>query len=195
MIGIDANILSLMLCPNSKAPVDPVSNQEIERVKERLDFLIADLDAQGETILIPLPALTEFLVLVGNAAPEYLAMIHKLPRFVIRDYTEKAAIELAAVIRKALDSRGNIDKELDSKRKRDFVEATWAKVNFDRQIVAIAKVEPVSKFYSTDRDVHVHAKLMGVPCFDLADMRLPPEKSQMELDYETLIKTDPNPES
>jgi len=194
MIGVDANILSLMLCPDSKAPVDPASNQEIERVKDRFDFLIARLDATGEGILIPLPALTEFLVLVGNAAPAYLTMIHKLPRFVIRDYTEKAAIELAAVIRKALDSRGNVDKELDSKLKRDSVEATWAKVNFDRQIVAIAKVEPVSAFYSTDKDVHAHAKLMGVPCFHLAELPLPPEKPQMELNYGTSVKADPDPE-
>jgi hypothetical protein len=64
----------------------------------------------------------------------------------------------------------------------------------DRQIVAIAKVEPVSAFYSTDKDVHAHAKLMGVPCFHLADLPLPPEKPQMELNYGTSVKADPDPE-
>jgi hypothetical protein len=86
---------------------------------------------------------------------------YKLPRFVIREFNERAAIELAAVIRRALDARRNMDPALDSEIKRDGVEATWAKVNFDRQIVAIAKAEPVSVLYSTDKDVHTFAKLNG----------------------------------
>jgi hypothetical protein len=184
MIGFDTSMLSLLLCPNSKAPVDPVSKQAIERVGDRFGLLIEELDGKGEKILIPMPALTEFLVLVGSAAPEYLARIHKLPRFVIREFNERAAIELAAVIRKALDARGSIDPALDSRIKRDWVESTWAKVNFDRQIVAIAKVEPVSALYSTDQDVHVFAKLMGVPCFHLADLPLPTEDPQMDLPYQ-----------
>jgi hypothetical protein len=174
MIGLDANMLSLLLCPNSKAPADPVSNKEIERVADGFALLIEELDAKGDKILIPMPALTEFLVLVGSAAPEYLARIHKLPRFVIREFHERAAIELAAVIRKALDARGGVDPALDSKIKRDSVEATWAKVNFDRQIVAIAKFEPVSALYSTDADVHAFAKLMGVPCFHFGGFTVTP---------------------
>src|ERR1017187_7588168 len=126
MIGFDANMLSLLLCPNSKAPADPITNGVIERVEERFALLTEGLDAKGDQILIPMPALTEFLVLAAGSAPEYLASLHKLPRFAIRDFTERAAIELAATIRKALDARGYIDPALDSKIKRDGVEATWA---------------------------------------------------------------------
>jgi predicted nucleic acid-binding protein len=202
MIGFDANMLSLLLRPESKAPVDPVTKQEIEGVAKRSASLVAQLDATEERILIPTPVLTEFLVLVREAAPEYLAKIHKLPRFVIREFNERAAVELAAGIRKALDQRGSLDKDLDSRIKRDFVEATWAKVTFDRQIVAIAKVEPVSALYSTDGDVHAFAKVMGVPCKHLADIPLPPENPQMELDLknQTSVETgsskpEPDPKS
>jgi transposase-like protein len=85
---------------------------------------------------------------------------------------------------KKITARGSIDPALDSRIKRDWVEATWAKVNFDRQIVAIAKVEPVSALYSTDNDVHAFAKLMGVPCFHLADLPLPAEDPQMNFAYQ-----------
>jgi hypothetical protein len=191
MKAVDANMVSLLLYPNSKAPLDPVSKQPIEGVQERLDLWIRDLDVNGERLLIPMPALAEFLVLAGDAATEYLARIHRLPRFVIREFTERAAIEFAAVTRKALDLRGNVDKDLDSRIKRGFVESTWAKVNFDRQIVAIAKVEPVSALYSTDKDVHAHARIMGLPCFHLADLPLPKPKPQMTLFEERSAEPSP----
>ena len=116
-----------------------------------------------------MPALAEFLVMVGSSGSQYLSEIHKLPRFEIGDFNEKAAIEVSMAIRKALDSLG--------KEKRDGVKATWAKVNFDRQIVAIAKAKGCSAIYSTDRDVRNLAAKMGLDCIHLADLPLPPDQS------------------
>lgn len=56
--------------------------------------------------------------------------------------------------------------------KRDFVNAPWAKVNFDRQIVAIALTEGASAIYSTDRDIHNHAAIWGLPARHLGDVQL-----------------------
>jgi hypothetical protein len=176
MIGFDSNMLSLALCPNVDVAVDPETKKKIERPKERVDLLVAELDARGEKILIPMPALAEFLVLTGNASATYLDMIHKLPRFVIGEFTERAAIEVAQAIRKALDSMNPaLTPPQNAAKKRDDVEATWAKVNFDRQIVAIAKVRGCSAIYSTDGHVVKHAEKMGLDCIHLADLPLPPD--------------------
>jgi hypothetical protein len=44
MIGFDANMTSLWLCPNSKAPADPLTNKPIERVAERFTLLIMPIE-------------------------------------------------------------------------------------------------------------------------------------------------------
>jgi predicted nucleic acid-binding protein len=190
MIAFDTSILSLALCPDVDVAVDPRTKKTIERPKERIDLLISELDARGEQILIPTPVLAEFLVLTGNASARYLETIHKLPRFVIREFTERAAIEVSQAIRKALDSmRPALTAEENAAKKRDDVEATWAKVNFDRQIVAIAKVEPCSAIYSTDGDVAKHAEKMKLTCVHLADLPLPPDpprEPQLDLFAETI---------
>jgi hypothetical protein len=54
--------------------------------------------------------------------------------------------------------------------------ATWAKVKFDRQIVAIAKVEKASMVYSDDEDVRKLAAAEGIPicvrsAFSVSDHR------------------------
>jgi hypothetical protein len=167
MIAFDANILGIALCSTSGDIVDPSTKQQIDRPTDRVNLLIAELDAKDEQILIPMPALAEFLVMVGASGHLYLDEIHKLPRFVLGDFKEKAAIEISQVIRKALESIG--------KQKRDDVQETWAKVNFDRQIVAIAKAYGCITIYSTDGHVKKHASKMNLDCVHLADLPLPPE--------------------
>jgi hypothetical protein len=129
MVGIDETTLSLILHPEARPPKDPATHKLVERVSDRIEKLLEDLDAESERIVLPTPALCEFLVLAGRQGPEYLDKIKEMKTFLVKPFDEMAAIELAAIEYEAR-SAGN---------KRGTVAAPWTKVKFDRQIVAITK--------------------------------------------------------
>jgi hypothetical protein len=172
MVVIDATNLLLMLRPGT--PVPPGSSGvEIQKPKERIDYLVHRLDKAKSKIIIPTPALSEALVRAGPAASQQI--IEHLQRynvFRIEPFDTRAAIEVAAMTRKALDSG----------RKRGVSAATWAKVKYDRQIVAIAKVCGATTIYSDDGDVQRLAKAVKIEAIGLADLPLPPEKAQLDLE-------------
>jgi len=73
------------------------------------------------------------------------------------------------------------------------VEASWAKVKFDRQIVAIAKVTGASIIYSDDEDVAKLAQPVGIEVIALNALPEPPTPPQIEMDLapkETLSNSD-----
>jgi hypothetical protein len=70
---------------------------------------------------------------------------------------------------------------IDRGDKRGGVAAAWAKIKFDRQIVAIAKVFNVSNIYSDDEDVRALAAPENISVISLAELPLPPAKSQSEM--------------
>jgi hypothetical protein len=84
----------------------------------------------------------------------------------IAPFGSRAAVEAAARHREAL-------------REGDKMEgsANWAKVKFDRQIVAIAKVEGAERIYSNDDDIRRYGKADGVQVIKLEDLEGPPEKT------------------
>jgi hypothetical protein len=45
-------------------------------------------------------------------------------------------------------------------------------VKYDRQIIAICKVEGCSRIYSTDEHIHKHAQLWKLPALNLSDVKL-----------------------
>jgi len=55
-------------------------------------------------------------------------------------------------------------------------------VKYDRQIVAVAKVCGATTIYSDDKDVRTLAKTVKIDVIGLADLPLPPEKAQMDLE-------------
>jgi hypothetical protein len=67
MVVIDATILLLMLRPGTPVPAAPDGTQ-IEKPKERINFLVKELEKQKTKIIIPTPALHTGLVLLqyGN---------------------------------------------------------------------------------------------------------------------------------
>lgn len=65
--------------------------------------------------------------------------------------------------------------------KRAGLVATWAKVKFDRQIVAIAKVFNATMIYTDDSDVRALAAAENIPVTGVAELPLPPPKTQMEM--------------
>lgn len=170
MVVIDATVLMLFLRPDSARPVD-VNGHPIERAKERIDLLIENLEAAGTKILIPTPALSEVLVRAGaQPSQRIVEEINRLAVFRIEPFDTRAAIEVAAMTRSALDSQS----------KKQGSAATWAKLKYDRQIVAVAKVNQADSILSDDRDIRNIARRVDIEVTGLADLPLPEATAQLD---------------
>jgi predicted nucleic acid-binding protein len=135
-------------------------------VDAKLLHLVETLDKQKDVVIVPTPALSELLIGAGDAAPQYLEILNRTPRFRIASFGPRAAVEAAARHREALRAG---DKKEGSE--------SWAKVKFDRQIIAIAKVEGAERIYSQDADIHRFGKAEGLEVYRLADLDDPPPKT------------------
>ena len=69
---------------------------------------------------------------------------------------------------------------IDRGDKKDGSDATWAKVKYDRQIVAIAKVNSASAIYSDDINLTSFARRNGLRVISVVDLNVPDEASQMD---------------
>jgi predicted nucleic acid-binding protein len=171
MVVIDATFLLLMLRPGTLVPPRP-NGLPIDSPKERIDHLVAELEKANAKLIIPTPALSEALVRAGAAASQQIVdELTKWSVFQIAAFDTRAAIEVAAMTRSAL-ARG---------RKRGESDATWAKVKYDRQIVAIAKVAGATAIYSDDGDIRSIAAEAQIEVKGLADLPLPPQGAQQDL--------------
>lgn len=133
---------------------------------------MAQLEKSRDKIIIPTPALSEILVRADAAGPKYLDRINSAAVFRPASFDELCAIEVAAITKGALDSGD----------KRGGQGGTWAKIKYDRQIVAIAKVNGASVIYSDDKDILKLGRKIGLTVIRIADLPLPPEDGQDSLD-------------
>jgi predicted nucleic acid-binding protein len=156
-VVFDASFLIPLLDPQIKG---------VGNVDARILHLIDTLDKQRDVIIVPTPALSETLIGAGDAAPKYLDVLNRTSRLRIASFGSRAAVEAAARHREAL-------REGDKKEGSE----SWAKVKFDRQIVAIAKVEGAERIYSNDDDIRRYGKADGVQVIRLEDLEYPPEKT------------------
>lgn len=171
MVSIDAGFLGLMLYPNARPPDDPNTKKPTVKAPQRIEKLLEDLDLAHERIIIPAPALSEFLVLVGKAGPQYLNEISNQPSFYIRPFDQMAAVELAAMELLAR-SKG-------PKRAPASPDCPWQKVKFDRQIVAISKLHGAHTIYSDDGDIKNIAGDIGIKVISCWELDLPQSKTPL----------------
>jgi hypothetical protein len=172
-VAFDATILMPLFSPSVPGPNDPNTNKPLDFIRERIDALIDDLDHARTKIIIPTPALSELLVRAGAAGPDYLNRLHNYRAFKIESFDERAAVEAAL----------QLDSALNEMTKKAAIEVanTWAKVKFDHQIVAIAKVNGVSIIYSDDRGVRTFAERAKITVVGLAQLPIPQKAAQMPL--------------
>lgn len=167
MVLFDATMLSLLFHSGAKAPTD-ANGRPISRARDRIEHLVETLEKSKTKIIIPTPALAELLVLAGSSGPKYIEEIEDKAFFKVSDFDKRAAIEVSLQIRDAMTSGG----------KRAGSTSTWAKIKFDRQIVAIAKVEGVTTIYSDDGDLTNYEKAQGLDVKGINDLPLPPMKQE-----------------
>src|SRR5687768_14882805 len=98
-VAFDTGMLSLSLHQTARIPVVPGTTEPVTKARERIEYLIAELSKSKTTIIIPAPALVEFLVVVDEAGPKYLQQITRTARFDPRPFDERAAVEAAQMFR------------------------------------------------------------------------------------------------
>lgn len=177
MVVLDSSVLLLVLDPNAKPPNDPATGQPLDKAAERVEYLIDNLTADKEKIIIPTPVLSEVLVHAGAAMQPYLDILNGQGAFRIAPFDQKAAIEAALATSDAIHRGGH---RVDAANP----DATRTKIKFDRQIVAIAKAEGAHTIYSDDADVHSYAKLAELAALQTADLDLPPEDPQQSMEFD-----------
>lgn len=166
----DTSTLLLALQPDASPPLDPDTNLPLEHAKQRVDFLIKTLSKNKTKVVIPAPVLAEVLVHAGDAANDYVQILQTSP-FRVAPFDTRAAIECAdAISRFGLKAKGK--------------ENTRAKVKFDRQIVAIAKVEQVETIYSDDGHIETIAKQFGLKVIRTFELERDPADRQGHLAFE-----------
>lgn len=174
MRGVDATVLTLLLNENADSPPDPITGRIVERTKDRVNFLVEELQKQKQKIVIPTPVLAEVLVVSGTLGLRYIEVLQKAAVFEIRDFDRLAAIELALMTRQALD--------LGKGKKKSGSLEPWQKIKLDRQIVAICKVSGVTKLYASDKSLTNFAKQAGMQVIGVHELPLPPTPPQLSMD-------------
>ena len=173
MAVFDVSFLILLLHPDANPPIDPETGEPVEHARDRIEHLVATLEKKKEKVIIPSPALAEFLVKADHARAEYLRIMESKRFLQVSSFDKRAAVELAGMTRKSLsqgDKKGGSDEP-------------YQKVKIDRQIIAIAKVEGEKTLYSNDVALKTFAEHAGIRVVTIAALDLPPESRQQVIDF------------
>lgn len=165
MVVFDSSLLLPILYPGIPTP-NGSDGKPISRYVDRVEYLVERLTKKRTKILVPTPALAEVLVQAGSAGHDYLDRISNASAFRVVSFCQRAAVEVASM---ANDAK-------KSKKKRVSSSQTGAKVKYDRQIIAVAKVHAVSTLYSDDSDLAKLGAKFGVMVTGAEALPLPPKE-------------------
>lgn len=171
-VAFDATILMPLVSPNLLTPpIDKSTSLPVTYYKERIEFLVSELERTRTKIVIPTPALSEVLVYANKATLDYVNVIRQSAAFKIEAFDDRSAVEVALMIRDAKEAGD----------KRSGVDKTWAQIKFDRQIVAISKVNGALTVYSDDPGIATFARRAGLMTIRIGELPLPPDLSNLKL--------------
>ncbi|BBF92114.1 hypothetical protein [Blastochloris tepida] len=179
IVVFDTAVLVFVVDEHAKAPLDPATKKPVTDCQARVNHLIATLQRERATIIIPTPTLAEILVGAGPAMAEWLSTLRRTKHVKIVPFDERAAIEHAL-------------READRKAAR-AAGMPRAKAKFDDQIIAIAVTERASVIYSDDPHIQKRAP-KGIKVVGIAELQLPPETQQGQLPFEGPDPAEPTPE-
>jgi len=168
MVVVDTATLLFILQPDARAPLGD-DGEPISKCRERVELLLMNLSEAGVRVVVPTPVLAELMVSVGPGKVQLLGEINQSAAFHVAAFDQIAAVECACLIDPALQ------KKLAPKE-------TKAKVKFDRQILAIAKVAGAHTLYTDDKRLIARAAANGLKTIRMQDLPLPPEPPQGELE-------------
>jgi len=169
----DANFLLIAMDDRGRdvVPNDPQTGRPYKRAQNRVRFLLETFSSsKNMRIVIPTPALAEFLILAYPLGGDYLGSLKSLYRVELADFDEMAAIEMS-----------EISIRLGRPTKRESKEAIWARLKFDRQIVAIAAAK-AAVIDSTDQRLRATARRIEVQALGIEDIPDAPPKQESLLE-------------
>ena len=170
--GFDNTMLSLLLNPNCNLPTD-ASGSVVPMAKERAAGAVTLLNKSRRRVIFPAPAIAELLTAIGPEARQYLEMVTSSRRVSVAPFDSKGAVELAI-----------LNRDIFSKHDKSSGAEPWQKVKFDRQIIAICRVEGVTELYTDDHNLGRRAVLCGIAAIRTADLPIPSADAQAVLPFD-----------
>lgn len=159
-ILVDANFL--VAHANSKISSDD---------RARIDYFLEQAEKNKSKLIIPMPAIAEYLVGADVAALDTLNILEKKSYVYCAPFDRASAYE-CALLDSAAIGRGD---------KKDSIEQPWQKIKIDRQIIAIAKANGAKLIISMDAGVQTNAKRVGISTIDIQGLKLPESAKQKVL--------------
>ena len=160
VVTIDANVLTTCIGKSTSA-----------ENRRRLAHFFERVEKAKAKLIIPTPALAEYLVYADKAALDSIELLERKSYILIAPFDRAAAYECSQMDAAAL-GRGD---------KRDGRKDAWRKVKIDRQIVAIGKANGTQAFLSDDFGVETAAKRIGVPTMNVRNLELPTTQGELKL--------------
>jgi predicted nucleic acid-binding protein len=140
-------------------------------LRRKVNHLVTELHKTREVIVVPTPALSEYLAGAGAAGPKILQILTTNARFRVAPFDTTAAVEAAADLaaaKAAGDKKGGVD-------------APFQKIKFDRQIIAVARVMGCTRIFSNDPHFKTLVGMRGPEVVNFADLPEPPQDVQLKL--------------
>jgi hypothetical protein len=107
------------------------------------------------------------------AGPAWVRILGNSARFRVAPFDTLAAVEAATMTAEAIkagDKLGGVQPGSN----------VWQKVKFDRQIIAVSRVQGATVIYSHDPDMKTLVGPVGPQVLSLADLPLPPQDAQID---------------
>ncbi len=172
-VAVDANFLVALVDPKLASDT-----------RARIDYFLSRIEKAKAQIIIPMPALAEFLVRADTAGIETVNKLERKSFIQIAPFDRAAAFECALIDRAALGSGTNGEQKdgLGKGAKKDGVDAPWQKIKIDRQVVATAKAKGAAWMISADAGVRGNAFRVGMQAFTVDELELPESARQGQLE-------------
>ena len=173
IVAFDNTFLSLVFNPKTQPRPDPSTGNPVSHCRLRIEALIDELSARGDSIIIPTPCLCEMLTAVPDSykAIEYL---DDSAAFRTESFDTKCAIGLADITRKAINAG---DKKSGST-------LGWQEIKFDRQIAMIAHINRARILYTDDEGQSKFAEEVGLEVKHTWNLDLPASHAQTKMDLQ-----------
>lgn len=151
--------------------------------RARIDEFVASMEKSKGQVVIPMPALAEFLAGAEQAGLEYLDKLERKTYIEVAPFDRKAATECALLDAAAYGraTRAAANGTDVAAAKKDGGNGNRQKVKVDRQIVAIAKACGAKAIISADDGVRAAALRAGIQHWTIADLPLPDSARQHKL--------------
>lgn len=162
-VVLDADFLLLLLRPDHGAPRDPATGEEVPAWRARLGELVARLEEDRSSVVIPTPVLSALLLRAGRATDAVLRRIEARRAFQVQSFDLRAAVEAAAMARDGGEGANGSPS----------TGASSAGAERARQVVAIARVNGAARIYSDDPDLTALGRRHGIDVVGLAALPLP----------------------